>query len=1303
MCLNVLPLSSALAAIDPQLECLPGNIVANGSFETPVVDPILGNDGGTWDSFPDETEGLEWYVSEASDDSISSELEIQSGYAGWLAAEGEQFAELDSTVPTIIGQRLLTTPGAEYTLSFAFSARPDTAIENNAVEVFWNGDSLGVITTDAAISDNTAWSTYTFTVTAAGDGASVAFADRGTPADGFGTFLDNVSVTCNQGNSGLQGIVYNDVDGDGVHPNGIANRLDGIEVSLYNESFEFIRSSVTGVETPETGPVLVGQFKFNNLTPAFYHVCVEEMGAGYQQTSPTEGYKEPVVAAPVKIQPELDPNVPGQFCYVVNLTPNKTWEFLRFGFEPIEVVPGPGTLTVVKEVVNSDASVADFTYTIQIGDQDAIGPVAFEEGGTGYIIPDGAAFSVVESDYPTYQRESSEFCTGVMAAEADLTCTITNTYTPQVAPVTIFKTLPNDNGGTETDSDFVFNVYNRDGSPAVTNAVSGVPFNYFAGDYILVESWVGDHGDLEIADWYDVTYEGDCYEDVDGIAHLVVLEGEETFCTIVNDDKPATITVTKLINGGPAVSASDFSLAVEGADVFVDQDEDLNTAPLGPVSEQVFQASATGIDLSLDAGDFLLYEIENPDYLALISEGCESGTLTLGQHLDCTITNTYIGVSTDNAIMQGIVYADVDGDGVHPGGETNRLDGVTISLYNETFGFMSSVVTGTETDDTGPLLVGQYRFMGLPAGVYHVCAEDMGAGFRQTSPADGYKEPLVAAPVKITSEADPNVAGQYCYRVELAQNRQWKYLRFGFEPLAPVGNLNVTVNVQNDEGGVAEADDFTVTITDTVGDQSVAGSETGIDAVVTGAFSTDLVGDTTGYTVDYSDDCAGDMTTGGDLACVITLQDTELFSVTASIIPHVVCVEDVGEGMLRGLFGYTSSNPGPVFIQAGTFENRFVGGGLLDQDQGQPSTFETDSMGDYTEVIFAGSIPLTWTIVSTEPNSVTADANSTYCDVMDEELGPTTITLRKTLIQDNGAVDELANFAFFIDGTEVALDTPIEVTPDVFHVITEEYVVEPTEGEQVSDRYVTTFSNDCINGEFIVRAGDEQVCDITNDDVAGEMFDGSLTINVVVVGGDAPEDGFGLYLNGVQVDVGAPTVLPPGDYTVFEDIRSGYESSFSGDCVETSINNAVGNIASDEDAICTITNTFGGLPSGGGSSSGGSTNGGGNGGSGSGTGDGAVLGDTDENTDGDTDNSTDDSTDDNTDDSATDTDTTPGEVLGESDEQPGTTDESSGGTLEEQPDPVVAGATDQLPRTGVPLAGVIAVGSVLAFMARRRH
>jgi hypothetical protein len=416
--------------------------------------------------------------------------------------------------------------------------------------------------------------------------------------------------------------------------------------------------------------------------------------------------------------------------------------------------------------------------------------------------------------------------------------------------------------------------------------------------------------------------------------------------------------------------------------------------------------------------------------------------------------------------------------------------------------------------------------------------------------------------------------------------------------------------------------------------------------------------------------CTGVVSVQGASCTITNTFEDDTVRITDPVIPTLACVESVGEGMLSAHFGYDNQNEGSVFLEAGEIENRMNGGGLLDQDQGQPSTFAVGANPDSFEVVFDGAIPLIWTLISDDTRSIQADANSERCG--DTEPNPTTITLEKILIQDNGAVDELSNFEFFIDGSEVQLGVATEVTPGVAHVITEGYDVAPTEGEEVSDRYVATFSPECLEGSATLEAGEDVVCTIVNDDIVGEMFDGSLTFNVIVNGGDATPAGFNLYLDGDNVTAhhdDDSLIMPPGDYTLFQEPRTGYEAVFSGDCSGTGIDNAAGNIASDEDAVCTVTNTFVGGPGGnGGNSGGGSNGGGGNGGS-------------------------------NDDDS-----TPPGEVLGDNDEQDEPEDEVN---VDEEvvivPPPIVAGDSDELPRTGVPIAGVLALGSMLTFLARRKE
>lgn len=176
------------------------------------------------------------------------------------------------------------------------------------------------------------------------------------------------------------------------------------------------------------------------------------------------------------------------------------------------------------------------------------------------------------------------------------------------------------------------------------------------------------------------------------------------------------------------------------------------------------------------------------------------------------------------------------------------------------------------------------------------------------------------------------------------------------------GTLAMAVNVVNDNGGLKSDADFSVAITDVNGVQTIPGSATVTNIQVKDGYTTSLVGNTEGYSVTYSLECNDTMPAGGSRACIVTVDDMDVFSVTAPVAPLVTCVSSAGDGKLSAHFGYINLNSGPVFIPAGTVDNRVVGGGLTGTNQGQPSFFQPGLIDDAFQVVFDPAIPVVWAI-----------------------------------------------------------------------------------------------------------------------------------------------------------------------------------------------------------------------------------------------------------------------------------------------------------------------------------------------------
>ncbi|MCB5184269.1 DUF642 domain-containing protein [Methylobacillus gramineus] len=159
------------------------NIVQNGSFEADNI----GN--ASW-TFLNSVTG--WHSSSVFEIQKGA---TQGGYNGFNteAYDGIQYLELNSTSLTSVWQNLTTTAGSSYTLSFAFSGRPDTPNGlKSTFEVYW-GDTKLINSSAKAKSD---WVEYTFEdLVATGTNTQLKFVSLGpTAAPSYGSYLDGVTV-----------------------------------------------------------------------------------------------------------------------------------------------------------------------------------------------------------------------------------------------------------------------------------------------------------------------------------------------------------------------------------------------------------------------------------------------------------------------------------------------------------------------------------------------------------------------------------------------------------------------------------------------------------------------------------------------------------------------------------------------------------------------------------------------------------------------------------------------------------------------------------------------------------------------------------------------------------------------------------------------------------------------------------------------------------------------------------------------------------------------------------------------------
>ncbi len=174
------------------------------------------------------------------------------------------------------------------------------------------------------------------------------------------------------------------------------------------------------------------------------------------------------------------------------------------------------------------------------------------------------------------------------------------------ATLNVIKQVINNSGGTAKAGAFI--LYVNDGnnpSPASFNGKkSGTTVTLDAGDYNVTEGSVL----------------GYTQTDASAECEGSIAAGETKTCTITNDDEPAKLTVTKVVDngdGGPK-QVSDFPLFVDG------------------------NPGTSGQQNTFNAGAHTVSETSDPGYTAILSGDCAAdGTITLnpGDVKGCTITN----------------------------------------------------------------------------------------------------------------------------------------------------------------------------------------------------------------------------------------------------------------------------------------------------------------------------------------------------------------------------------------------------------------------------------------------------------------------------------------------------------------------------------------------------------------------------------------------------------------------------------------------------------------------------------------
>lgn len=281
---------------------------------------------------------------------------------------------------------------------------------------------------------------------------------------------------------------------------------------------------------------------------------------------------------------------------------------------------------------------------------------------------------------------------------SDIVCTITNARNS--GQLIVIKDLTTDDGADAACDDFSFTV--NGGNPISFEADCSNAMTVAPGAYTVVET---------DADGFATSY-ANC-------SNLQVPPGGSATCTISNDDKPGTLIVNKVIDGGDA-ACDDFSFMVNGGDA-ID-----------------FEADC-GNSMTVPAGTYSVVETDADGY-ATSYKNCSQLYIPNGGSATCTITNEReMGSIT---VVKDLNPAD------DPGRFDLLIDGVT-----EADGVGDGGSTGAVSLETGSHTVGEFGDGSTSLANYASeieCRADAGKGSVVASGAG-------AGPLAVDVEADDDI------------------------------------------------------------------------------------------------------------------------------------------------------------------------------------------------------------------------------------------------------------------------------------------------------------------------------------------------------------------------------------------------------------------------------------------------------------------------------------------------------------------------------------------------------------------
>ncbi len=373
----------------------------------------------------------------------------------------------------------------------------------------------------------------------------------------------------------------------------------------------------------------------------------------------------------------------------------------------------------------------------------------------------------------------------------------------------------------------------------------------------------------------------------------------------------------------------------------------------------------------------------------------------------------------------------------------------------------------------------------------------------------------------------------------------------------PPAILTIVKNVVNDNGGAGVASDFSFSLNGGTATNFEADGSNQVSLPVDSVFSV-VETAATGYTTSY-EGCSGTITATG-ATCTITNND---IAPPAATLTLTKIVNNTAGGSATAN-QWTVKATGPETISgAGTVTDTVTPGTYTLSEEGTVARYQAGTWQCTDGTLVGNELTLV------NGDSATCTITNTY--VPAEKAS---ITLVKTVINDNGGAAVASTFKYFVNGVT-------EIFSGVAAMFDAETPTQFTLTETNTTGYAPSVwgGNCAADGTVTLSEGQSANCTITNDDIAP-----SITIKKVVNNGTSetpmdPED-FDIVLtatdiNGVEADdqktfagsaAGTTFTFDAGAYAVTEPSHPGYAMTLEGDCSGTAALNTT--------RECTVVNTY---------------------------------------------------------------------------------------------------------------------------------